>query len=285
MSKKNGAVRYTSRESLSVELYLNDLRKYPVLSPEDELLIFKRVKNNDEAALRRFICCNAKFVVTIAKQFQNRGVPLADLIAEGNLGLISSVNKYDETKGFKFISFAVWYIKQAMWTAIVNQNRTVRLPISKVVKIARINKVKADLEQELERVPTLVEISEKMNLREEQVVEYLEGAEFPVHLESCLNPEEGRSLYDVMEDSAFQLEKDHSNDHRKQVINSLLKYLSTQQCLVITMYYGLNGQEQKTLEEIADIMDRSKERVRQIKDEAKRLLAKRAAKLMDMLSD
>lgn len=257
----------TSREALSLDKYLHDIGKVDLVTAEEEVELAKRIKTGDHNALETLIKSNLRFVVSVAKQYQNQGLSLPDLINEGNLGLIKAARRYDETRGFKFISYAVWWIRQSIMQALAEQARIVRLPLNKIGSITRINKTFSRLEQEYQREPTSDEIAFLLELPAETVEDALTVASHHVSMDAPVYEEEGNTMYDFMlnEDSLSPDKALISGSLRKEIERSL-SVLEEREADVIRYYFGLNGHRQYSLEEIADALGLTKERVRQIKE-------------------
>jgi len=263
----------TNRDSDSIEKYLYDIARIDLLSVEEEIALAQKIKKGDQAALDRLVKANLRFVVSVAKKYQNQGIRLSDLIAEGNLGLIKAAQRFDETKGFKFISFAVWWIRQSIMIAIAEQKRMVRLPANQIGGIMRINKAMVELEQKLERQPSLEEVCEFIELPEEKVVDYLFHAPMTTSLDNVIAEESGFTLAETIED--VNTEKTDTTVLQSSVlidIKRLMKRLPEREKEILSMFYGLGGNTAIGLDEIGCKMKLGKERVRQIKDKALKTL-------------
>jgi RNA polymerase primary sigma factor len=263
----------TNRDSDSIEKYLYDIARIDLLSVEEEILLAQKIRKGDQSALDRLVKANLRFVVSVAKKYQNQGIRLSDLIAEGNLGLIKAAQRFDETKGFKFISFAVWWIRQSIMIAIAEQKRMVRLPANQIGGIMRINKAMGELEQHLERAPTLEEVSEFIELPEEKVVDYLYHAPMTTSLDAVIAEESGFTLADTIED--LNVEKTDTTVLQSSVsvdIKRLMRRLPEREKEILSMFYGLGDYAAIGLDEIGGKMNLGKERVRQIKDKALKTL-------------
>lgn len=266
----------TGRESYSMEKYLQEIGKIRVLSPDEEASLAKKMKKGDSFARERLVLGNLRFVVSVAKQYQNHGLTLGDLINEGNMGLLKAAACFDETKGFKFISYAVWWIRQSILQAIAENARLIRLPLNKISTINKVNRFYTELEQKYQREPTAEEIAEKMDISSEDVRENLKIAVKPVSMDAPLNnEEESVSLYDVYipTDNALGMpETALNNDSLKKDIERSLSVLSDREATILNMYYGLNGYSPMSLEEIGINLGLTSERVRQVKNKSIRKL-------------
>ncbi len=262
----------TNRESEALDKYLQEIGKEEMISVEEEVELAQRIRKGDRKALERLTKANLRFVVSVAKQYQNQGLSLPDLINEGNLGLIKAAEKFDETRGFKFISYAVWWIRQSILQAIAEQSRIVRLPLNQVGSVNKINKVLSKFEQENERRPSVEEISEKLDLPEEKIDEAMSVNGRHVSVDAPFIDGEDNSLLDVLiNDDAPMADKTLVMESLKAEINNALKLLNDRERNVIEAFYGIN-QPELTLEEIGSKYNLTRERVRQIKEKAIRRL-------------
>lgn len=262
----------TNRESESLEKYLQDIGKEELISAEEEAQLAVRIREGDQKALERLTKANLRFVVSVAKQYQNQGLSLPDLINEGNLGLIRAAEKFDETRGFKFISYAVWWIRQAILQAIAEQSRIVRLPLNQVGSVNKINRVLNRFEQENERRPSIDEISEQIDLPEEKIDEAINISGKHVSMDAPFNANDDNSLLDVLvNDNAPSADKQLVVESLRLEINKALTWLNERERNVIEAFFGIN-QPELTLEEIGDKYHLTRERVRQIKEKAIRRL-------------
>ncbi|MCP3659533.1 MAG: sigma-70 family RNA polymerase sigma factor [Bacteroidetes bacterium] len=263
----------TNRESQSLDKYLQEIGKVDLLTSEEEVDLAKKIKAGDQIALERLTKANLRFVVSVAKQYQNQGLPLSDLINEGNLGLIKSAQRFDETRGFKFISYAVWWIRQSILQALAEQSRIVRLPLNRVGSLNKISKVFSKLEQEYEREPTAEELAEVMEMTPVEVRNTIKISGRHVSVNAPFVQGEENTLLDVLED---ETEDDPDNnlvsESLKKEIKRALSTLTQREEEVISSYYGLNGSSPMTLEEIGENLELTRERVRQIKEKAIRTL-------------
>lgn len=266
----------TSRDSASLDKYLSDIGKIRLLSIEEESVLAKKVREGDLRALDQLVKSNLRFVVSVAKKYQHRGMALGDLINEGNLGLIKAAQRFNETKGFKFISFAVWWIRQAILQALSDQTRVVRLPLNQISSITKINKAALSLEQELERNPSAEELSSFMDVELEKIEEYLNIARMPVSLDAVVSDEIGSTLLDTIHDNSPGADHNLMQDSFNDEIRQILKTLPLRERNIIILYFGLGNDEPIILEEIAIKNGLSKERVRQLKDKALKELRRRA---------
>jgi len=260
----------TNRESQSLEKYLQEIGKVDLLTPEEEVELAKRIKQGDQAALEKLTKANLRFVVSVAKQYQNQGLSLSDLINEGNLGLIKAAQRFDETRGFKFISYAVWWIRQSILQALAEQSRIVRLPLNKVGSLNKINKAFSELEQEYEREPSPDELAENLDIGTEEVETTLGVAARHVSMDAPFVEGEDNSLLDVLENSATpgtDQELDYNQSLRQEIERSL-STLTERQCDVIKLYFGIGVEHPMSLEDIGEKFGLTRERVRQIKDKA-----------------
>ena len=259
----------TNRESQSLEKYLQEIGKVDLLTPEEEVELAKRIKSGDQAALEKLTKANLRFVVSVAKQYQNQGLSLSDLINEGNLGLIKAAQRFDETRGFKFISYAVWWIRQSILQALAEQSRIVRLPLNKVGSLNKINKAFSELEQEYEREPSAEELAEQLEIPTEEVETTLGVAARHVSMDAPFIDGEDNSLLDVLENGGgnTDTELEYKQSLRKEIERSL-NTLTDRQCNVIKLYFGIGVEHPMSLEDIGDKFGLTRERVRQIKDKA-----------------
>lgn len=260
----------TNRESQSLEKYLQEIGKVELISPEEEVRLAELIRQGDQRALDRLTKANLRFVVSVAKQYQNQGLSLPDLINEGNLGLIKAAQRFDETRGFKFISYAVWWIRQSILQALAEQSRIVRLPLNKVGLTNRINKAFSQLEQEYEREPSAEELAEVLELEIEEVSSSLNISSRHVSMDSPLSDGEENTLMDVLENPnavATDGELDHNESLRTEITRSL-KTLTERQQDVIKYFFGIGVDHPLSLEDIGERFNLTRERVRQIKDKA-----------------
>ncbi|HLW06533.1 MAG TPA: RNA polymerase sigma factor RpoD/SigA [Marinilabiliaceae bacterium] len=259
----------TNRESPSLDKYLHEIGKVALISAEEEVALAKKIKKGDDEALSTLIQANLRFVVSVSKQYQNQGLTLPDLINEGNVGLIKAAQRFDETRGFKFISYAVWWIRQSILQALAEQSRIVRLPLNKIGSINKVNSAFARLEQEFQREPTALEIAEVLDMAPKEVREALKVNTRHLSMDAPLVSEEENTLYDVML-SSDSTSPDASllDESLQREISRSLSTLSTREADIIKLYYGLGGEPPYSLEEIGKLFSLTRERVRQIKEKA-----------------
>ncbi|HEX8462404.1 MAG TPA: RNA polymerase sigma factor RpoD/SigA [Segetibacter sp.] len=260
----------TNRESQSLEKYLQEIGKVELIAPEEEVALALKIKKGDQKALDRLTKANLRFVVSVAKQYQNQGLTLADLINEGNLGLIKAAQRFDETRGFKFISYAVWWIRQSILQALAEQSRIVRLPLNKVGLTNRIGKAYQLLEQEFEREPTAEELADFLEISSEEVATSLMMSTRHISVDSPLGEGEDNTLIDVLEnDNAEKTDgKLVHEESLKMEIDRSLKALTERQKNVVCFFYGIGVDHPLSLEDIGERYSLTRERVRQIKDKA-----------------
>jgi RNA polymerase primary sigma factor len=263
----------TNRETASLDKYLQEIGKVDLITADEEVELAQRIKAGDQIALEKLTKANLRFVVSVAKQYQNQGLTLPDLINEGNLGLIKAAQRFDETRGFKFISYAVWWIRQSILQALAEQSRIVRLPLNKIGSINKINKTFAFLEQAHERIPSAEEIAKELDMTVEDVKQSLKNSGRHVSMDAPLIDGEDSNLYDVLRSG------ESPNPDKELLLESLrveiersLETLTPREADVIRLYFGLAGQHAMTLEEIGETFDLTRERVRQIKEKAIRRL-------------
>lgn len=265
----------TNRETASLDKYLQEIGREEMISADEEVELAIKIRNGDRKALEKLTRANLRFVVSVAKQYQNQGLTLPDLINEGNLGLIKAAERFDETRGFKFISYAVWWIRQSILQALAEQSRIVRLPLNKIGTINKINKAFSELEQKNERPPTADELAEFLEVSVEDVRQSLSNSGRHVSMDAPLSEgdESSSSMYDVLPNTYMNSpEKDLVQDSLRKDIERSLSTLTSREGEVVRMYYGLNGRYPLTLEEIGEQFDLTRERVRQIKEKAIRRL-------------
>jgi RNA polymerase primary sigma factor len=262
-------IRKVAVESESLDQYLREISAYPLIDREQEAELARRIRRNEIGALERLVRSNLRFVVSVAKRYQNQGVSLADLINEGNIGLMRAAQKFDETKGIKFISYAVWWIRQAILQALAEQSRIVRVPLSRAGTLHRIGKRSSSLTQELGREPTLEEIAEELELSEEEIKHTLAMAQTHLSLDAPLVPGEDGQLLDYVSDQFSPGPDDELyTEALQRSIEDALCTLSEREAKVLRLYFGLGDTEPLTLEQIGERFGITRERVRQIKERA-----------------
>jgi len=261
-------------ESYTIDRYFDEISLEKLLTPEEEIQLAKRVREGDEEALEQMTRANLRFVVSIAKRYQNQGLSLGDLINEGNLGLIKAAKRFDETRGFKFISYAVWWIRQSILQALAEQSRVVRLPLNRVGVLNKINKKLSDLEQKYERVPSAEELAEALEMSTLDVSDTLQMSSRQLSVDAPFSGDDDNSLLDVLPDTDAYIEPDSPlmEESLKIEVDRVLGSLSAREAKVIRMYFGLVNERPMTLEEIGDSFKLTRERVRQIKEKSIRKL-------------
>jgi RNA polymerase primary sigma factor len=263
----------TNRESESLDKYLQEIAKVDLITADNEVELAKRIRQGDQVALEKLTKANLRFVVSVSKQYQNRGLTLGDLINEGNLGLIKAAKRFDETRGFKFISYAVWWIRQSIIQALAEQSRIVRLPLNRVGSLTKISRAFSDLEQKFQREPSPEELSEVLNVTLEEVNTCLKISGRHLSIDAPFAQDEDISMIDLLEDDKEDTpDAGLLKDSLKREITRALATLTSRESDVISYYFGLNGNNPMTLEEIGEIFHLTRERVRQIKEKATRRL-------------
>jgi len=267
--------KITTRESLALDKYLSDIGKIDLLTPEEEADLARKIRAGDELALEKMTKSNLRFVVSVAKQYQNQGLSLSDLINEGNVGLMKAAKRFDETKGFKFISYAVWWIRQAILQAIVEYSRIVRLPLNKVGSYNKVNEAYMSFVQEFEREPTMEELADLLDISSKEVRDMMKGNSKHLSFDAPIRNDEGDStMYDVMPDKDGNPDNNLLKQSLKVEVDEGLRMLTARENQVLSAYFGLNGKQSMTLEEIGEDYGLTRERVRQIKERAIRRLRK-----------
>ena len=257
----------------SLEKYLKEISEVPLLDPEQEIELARRIKSGDQVALEKLTRANLRFVVSVAKKYQNQGLALGDLINEGNLGLIKAAGRFDETRGFKFISYAVWWVRQSILQALAEQSRIVRLPLNRVGALNRIERIFTLLEQEFEREPLPAEIAEQLEMSTFDVSDVLNTSNKHISLDAPFNHDEDSRLIDILEDHGLPSPDGSLNDESLQIeIERALANLNGREAEVVRLYFGLGRDHSLTLEEIGEEFCLTRERVRQIKEKALRRL-------------
>ncbi|HBE42886.1 MAG TPA: RNA polymerase subunit sigma [Bacteroidales bacterium] len=259
----------TNRDTPSLDKYLQEIGRVDLISPEEEVVLARNIRAGDANALRKLVNANLRFVVSVAKQYQNQGMSLPDLINEGNLGLMKAASRFDETRGFKFISYAVWWIRQAILQALAEQSRIVRLPVNKIGSINRINKAFARLEQTFEREPTSQEIADLLEMIPEDVKESLRTNGRTISMDAPISTDEENNMYDVIQSNDTPSpDKTLIRESLAYEIERALNTLSPREAKVLKLYFGLGMKHPFTLEEIGEELRLTRERVRQIKEKA-----------------
>jgi len=271
------AKQVTNRESKSLDKYLQDISKIDLITAEEEVELAQKIKRGDQRALEKLVNANLRFVVSVAKQYQNQGLTLPDLINEGNFGLVKAAQRFDETRGFKFISYAVWWIRQSILQALAEQSRVVRLPLNKIGSINKINKTFSYLEQAHERPPSAEEIAEELGLSVSEVKQSLKNAGKHISMDAPFAKGEDSNLYDVISASETPMpDTELVKESIREEIARVLESLSEREADVVKLYYGIGQSSTMTLDEIGNTFDLTRERVRQIREKAIRKLRKSA---------
>jgi RNA polymerase primary sigma factor len=258
----------TNRETASLNQYLSDIAKIPMVTAQEEVILTQKIREGDQAALQRLTTANLRFVVSVAKQYQSSGLTLGDLINEGNLGLVKAAKRFDETKGFKFISYAVWWIRQSILSAIGEQSRMVRLPLNQVGDLSKINKAASKLEQFYERQPTPEELAEDLETTVAKVSSSLAHSGKHLSYDSPFSSDEDNTLLDVLQSAEPGTDKQMMNESLSIDVSDSMRILGEKERAVLEMFFGLKNQHAYTLEEIGEVYHLTRERVRQIKDKA-----------------
>ncbi|QHS56318.1 RNA polymerase sigma factor RpoD/SigA [Mucilaginibacter sp. 14171R-50] len=258
----------TNRETQSLDKYLTEIGKVDLITAQEEVILAQKIREGDQAALERLTKANLRFVVSVAKQYQNQGITLGDLINEGNLGLIKAARRFDETKGFKFISYAVWWIRQSIISAISDQSRSVRLPLNQIGTLSKIRKTQSSLEQELEREATPEELAECLETTVEKIADSLRNSGRQVSIDAPFQQGEEGTLLDVMQNDDPSTDSSLIHDSLATELGRSLSKLGERDREVLILFYGLGNNHTHTLEEIGEKFVLTRERVRQIKDKA-----------------
>ncbi len=265
----------TNRESQSIEKYLQEIGKEDLLTADQEVDLAQRIRQGDQEALERLTKANLRFVVSVAKQYQNQGLSLNDLINEGNLGLIKAALRFDETRGFKFISYAVWWIRQSILQGLAEHSRIVRLPANKVGALNKLKQTFAQLEQEFEREPTPEEVAEVMEISSDEVGDYIKTGGRHISLDAPIGAEEEGTMMNIMRDKDSKSpESGLISDSLKKEVKRILNALSPREAIILSHFFGLNGNDYLSFEEIGQKLNLSRERVRQLKEKAIKKLRK-----------
>lgn len=263
----------TAREAASLDKYFHEIAKEPLLTAEDEIQLAIKIRNGDTAALERLVKSNLRFVVSVAKQYQNQGLSLGDLINEGNVGLMKAARRFDETRGFKFISYAVWWIRQSILQALAEQSRIVRLPLNRVGTLNRIGRAFSHLEQEFEREPSSEELARELEMDVEDIADILKVTGKPMSMDAPINQSDENSLHDILINDELPSPDDElMTESLKEEIKRALNVLNEREKEVLKLYFGIDTDQPLTLEEIGEKFNLTRERVRQIKEKAIRKL-------------
>ena len=262
----------TNRESASLDKYLQEIGHEELLSTDEEVELAQRIRKGDKRALERLTKANLRFVVSVAKQYQNQGLSLPDLINEGNVGLIKAAEKFDETRGFKFISYAVWWIRQSILQAIAEQSRLVRLPLNQVGSVNKITRELNKFEQEHERKPSVDEIAERVDLPEDKIAEAMKANSRHVSMDAPIADGEDSSMIDFLSGDSSNTDRELAIESLKAEVSRILKLLTDKEQKVLRAFFGIDGSPEMTLDEIGEKYNLTRERVRQIKEKALRRL-------------
>lgn len=269
----------TNRDTKSLEKYFQEVSKLHLITADEEVELAIKIKKGNQRALDKLVKANLRFVVSVAKQYQNQGLKLSDLINEGNLGLVKAAKRFDETRGFKFISYAVWWIRQAILSALAEQSRIVRLPLNKIGSINKINKVYSRLEQKNERIPTYVEIANELDTTVSDVAQSMKNSGRHLSMDAPLTEGENSNLYNVLQaDESLRPDHNLMKQSLSKEIDNVLSTLTKKESKVIKMFYGINRKTACSLSEIGKEFDLSKERVRQVKQKAINRLKRSSSK-------
>ncbi|MDF4202966.1 RNA polymerase sigma factor RpoD/SigA [Maribacter sp. SA7] len=263
----------TNRDTKSLEKYFQEISKIDLITADEEVELTRRIREGDQNALNTLVNANLRFVVSTAKQYQGSGLRLSDLINEGNIGLVKAAKRFDETRGFKFISYAVWWIRQSILSSISEQSRMVRIPLNKIGEISKINKVYSTLEQSLQRPPSTVEIARELDMSSTQVKLALKNSGKHLSMDAPFQEGESSNLYDVVSNKdANRPDANMMMDSLKTDLNQALNTLPSRESEIVRLYYGLGERNPKSLSEIGELFDLTRERVRQIREKAVRKL-------------
>lgn len=262
----------TNRESASLDKYLQEIGHEELLSTDEEVELAQRIRKGDKRALERLTKANLRFVVSVAKQYQNQGLSLPDLINEGNVGLIKAAEKFDETRGFKFISYAVWWIRQSILQAIAEQSRLVRLPLNQVGSVNKITRELNKFEQEHERKPSVDEIAERVDLPEDKIADAMKANSRHVSMDAPIADGEDSSMIDFLSGDSSNTDRELAIESLKAEVSRILKLLTDKEQKVLRAFFGIDGSPEMTLDEIGEKYNLTRERVRQIKEKALRRL-------------
>lgn len=262
----------TNRESASLDKYLQEIGHEELLTTDQEVELAQRIRKGDKRALERLTKANLRFVVSVAKQYQNQGLSLPDLINEGNVGLIKAAEKFDETRGFKFISYAVWWIRQSILQAIAEQSRLVRLPLNQVGSVNKITRELNKFEQEHERKPSVDEIAERVDLPEDKIADAMKANSRHVSMDAPIADGEDSSMIDFLSGDSSNTDRELAIESLKAEVSRILKLLTDKEQKVLRAFFGIDGSQEMTLDEIGEKYNLTRERVRQIKEKALRRL-------------
>ena len=267
--------QFTNRENKSLDKYLNEISKVEMITPSEEVELAKRIKDGDQVALEKLVNSNLRFVVSVAKQYQNQGLTLGDLINEGNLGLIKAAQRFDETRGFKFISYAVWWIRQSILQSLADQSRLVRLPLNKVGSLSKISVAAAQLEQKFEREATTDEIAELLELPAEEIETTLSTSGRHLSIDAPISDDEDTTLLTMLSNTQEpNPDKNLLHESLQREIMRVMSILSEKEKEILNLYFGLEGNVPHSYEDISEKVNLTRERVRQIKEKALRKLRK-----------
>jgi RNA polymerase primary sigma factor len=259
----------TNRDNHTLDKYLHEIGKVNLITAEEEVELSRKIRHGDLLALEKLVKSNLRFVVSVAKQYQNHGLSLPDIINEGNLGLIKAAQRFDETRGFKFISYSVWWIRQAILQALAEQARIVRLPLNRIGSINKVNKTFSVLEQKYERDPTVLEISQALELAPEDVKDAISTTMRHVSMDAPITQDDENSMYDVLQNpESLSPDKDLLRDSLCKEIDRVLSTLTQRESAILSLYFGLKGLLPHSLDEIGIKLELTRERVRQIKEKA-----------------
>jgi RNA polymerase primary sigma factor len=265
----------TARDNDSLERYLQEIGRMSLITPEEEVELARKIKAGNQEALEKLTKANLRFVVSVAKQYQHQGLSLSDLINEGNIGLIKAAQRFDESKGFKFISYAVWWIRQSILQALVEQSRMVRLPLNKVGSLSKLNKIMIQFEQEHEREPSHDELAEIMNVAVKDIQEMMKGQGKHLSMDAPIKENEEGSMIDLFEDGdAKPVDAEVMNESLRNDIRRVLSTMNKRDADIVACFFGVNGEQPMNLDEIGSRFGLTRERVRQIKEKAVRRMRK-----------
>ncbi|MBX7109089.1 MAG: RNA polymerase sigma factor RpoD/SigA [Chitinophagales bacterium] len=265
----------TARDNDSLEKYLQEIGKMSLITPEEEVLLARKIRTGDQEALEKMTKANLRFVVSVAKQYQHQGLSLSDLINEGNIGLIKAAQRFDESKGFKFISYAVWWIRQSILQALVEQSRMVRLPLNKVGSLSKLNKIMIHFEQQHEREPSHDELADIMNVTAKEITEMMKGAGKHLSMDAPIKENEEGTMIEFYQDSDSKpVDEDLAKESLKKDIKRVLSTMNKRDADIVSCFFGVNGEAPMNLDEIGQRFGLTRERVRQIKEKAIRRLRK-----------